>query len=140
MVRTVDFVFTIVILMIFLKKNEIRFFLIFRWFFCRLPIHRDQIFMNFSFFEDFFDIVFTIDELIFTCFLDEKVSTCWWNWKKHDKKKVFFFVSKPSYVKQSWILIWTVVSSMWETHQKWTKVFQKQKFVSPICKDGQICM
>ena len=46
--------------------------------------------------------------------------------KKNMIKKVFF-VSKPPYVKQSWILIWTLVSSIGETHRKWSKVFQKKQ-------------
>ena len=52
-------------------------------------------------------------------------------------KKSHFSVSNPPYVKQSWFLIFTLVSSMGKTHRKWTKVFEKN-FISPICKDGQI--
>ena len=52
-------------------------------------------------------------------------------------KKSHFSVSNPSYVKQSWFLIFTLVSSMGKTHRKRTKVFEKN-FISPICKDGQI--
>jgi len=52
-------------------------------------------------------------------------------------KKSHFFVSNPPYVKRSWISKSTLLSSMGETHRKWTKVFEKN-FISPICKDGQI--
>ena len=58
---------------------------------------------------------------------------------KKDDKKSHFSVSNPPYVKQSWFLIFTLVSSMGKTHRKWTKVFEKN-FISPICKDGQISM
>jgi len=70
--------------------------------------------------------------------LDEKVTTCWWNWKKHNKKS-HFFVSNHPYVKQTSFLIYILVSSMGEFHQNWGKIFKK-KLKSPIGNNGQIYM
>ena len=47
-------------------------------------------------------------------------------------KKSHFSVSNPPYVKQSWFLIFTLVSSMGKTHRKWTKVFEKISFLQYV--------
>ena len=52
-------------------------------------------------------------------------------------KKKFFFVSKPSYVKQSWILIWTLVSSFGKRIKNEQKS-SKKKFISPTCKSRMV--
>ena len=94
--------------------------------------------MIFSFFEDFFDIVFTIGDFILRCFSDEKVSTCWWNWKNHDKKKSFFRIKSPICKTKLDFDTDFSVKYGWNT-SKMNKSLWK-KFISPICKDGQISM
>ena len=52
--------------------------------------------------------------------------------KKNMIKKSHFFVSNPPYVERSWISKSTLLSSMGETHRKWTKVVSKNLFLQYV--------